>query len=321
MANNEDTNNSWYSKTYDADTFLKNVLTNSADVLAKTYDTDTFFKSLLGNIVDKPFWVKQALFLELRDDIKKMTSVELLDVLDKNDLLQLYVPTLSGLGKRVLQDVEYAKSLNLSVDMINLLQQMDGRKNVIDQCYTCCWTLKQFSSLIIDAEEKGFIQPIRSNQIINVFKYIADQIDIGTLLLKLNKISPDQLSFAGYTHQESQKAFTEEEDTTLEDVLIRLNYVNKDQLNSLLVLKKASEIIFENEAVTESKNSLELESLHESLEIMSSEKQVMQEQLEQVQPLIELKDRKIRELEEELQKYKEELDKYQKASKSIFSKL
>lgn len=321
MANNEEISNAWYSKSYDTDTFLKNVLVNSADVLGKSYDTDTFFKSLLGNIVDKPFWVKQALFLELRDDIKKMTSVELLDVLDKNDLLQLYVPALSTLGKKVLEDKEYAKSINLSLDTTTLLQQIDGKKNVIDQCYTCCWTLKQFSRLIIDAEEKGFIQPIRSSQIINVFKFIADEIDIGTLLLKLNKITADQLSFASYTHQESQKAFTDEENTTLEDVLIRLNYVGKDQLNSLLVLKKASEVIFENETVQAANKSLEIESLHESLEIMTSEKQIMQEQLEQVQPLIELKDRKIKELEEELAKYKEELLKYQQSSKSIFNKL
>lgn len=321
MANIDDKNSSWYAKTYDTDAFLKNILTNSADVLGKTYDTDTFFKTLLNNIVDKPFWVKQALFLELRDDIKKMTSVELLDVLDKNDLLQLYVPTLSTLGKRVLQDAEYAKSIHLSDDMTNLLQQMDGKKNVIDQCYTCCWTLKQFSVLIIDAEEKGYIQPIRSSQIINVFKYIADQMDIGTLLLKLNKITPDQLSFAGYTHQESQKAFMEEENTTLEDVLIRLNYVGKDQLNSLLVLKKASEVIFEQDVVRQANNKLELESLHESLEIISAEKQFMQDQLDQVKPLLDIKDRKIKELEEEIKKYKEELDKYQKSSKSIFDKL
>ncbi|MGD9581930.1 MAG: hypothetical protein AB7V50_11200, partial [Vampirovibrionia bacterium] len=276
---------------------------------------------LLGNIVDKPFWVKQAIFLELRDDIKKMTCVELLEVLDKNDLLQLYVPRLTSLGHKVLQDNDYANSLSLGVDMMTLIKNIDGKKNVIDQCYACSLTLKAFSNIIIDFEERGFVEPIRSSQIINVFKFIADRIDIGTLLLKLNKITADQLSFASYTHQEAQKAFIEEEDTSLEDILIRLNYVSKEQLNSLMLLKQASEIIFEFDNSTSKECCLELESLHESIEIITAEKQLMQEQLDDVKPLLESKDRKIKELEEEIKQYKEELLKYQKNSNSIFSKL
>ena len=74
----------WIGKTIDTDKLIKNIIP-SGDFLNKSFDTDSFFRSLVSSLTDKPFWVKQALFLELRDDIKRMTNVELLEALDKND--------------------------------------------------------------------------------------------------------------------------------------------------------------------------------------------------------------------------------------------
>lgn len=297
----------WYGKSYNTDKLIEKILPGG-ELLSKSYDPGGFFKKMVTNIKDKPFWVKQAIFLELRDDIRRMTSVELLEAIDKNDLLQLYVPMISVLGKKILMGEHSELMSGITVDHINFLKSIDGEKNVIDLCYANNITLKRFSEIIILTEEKGFTEQIRSNQIFNVFKYLANDIEIGDLLLKLNKITPDQLSFASFTLAESQKAFDGEDGTTFEDVLIRLNYVTKDQLNSLLVLKKASEIPFE--PITPA-CSEEIELMQENLDILVSEKQDLQKQLDTVKPLLDAKDRKIKELEEELQKYKTELDKCQ----------
>ncbi|MEW5820729.1 MAG: hypothetical protein AB1782_11100 [Cyanobacteriota bacterium] len=313
--NSQDT--PWYGKSYDTDHLIKKFIP-SGDLFNKTLDR-TFFRSLLENITEKPYWVKQAIYLELRDDIKQMTNVDLLEAIDKNDLLQLYVPKLSTLGKKCLEDKGYAASLQLSEIMKRFLYQVDGHKNVVELCCSNRWNLKQFADIIIEAEEKGFVEHIKSNQILNVFKYIADELDIGTLLVRLNKITPDQLSFAEFTMNESNKAFAGDEETTLEEVLIRVNYVTKDQLNSLLVLKKASTIV----AASEQNTQADVEVLQESLEIITSEKQKVEDQLKEFKPLLDAKDRRIKELEAELEKLKADLLKYQDSSGKggIFKKI
>lgn len=316
MSNDNSQQSSWYSKTYNTDAIISKLMSN--DILNKNYDAEGFFKHLIKSIVNKPLLVKQAIYLELRDDIRRMSSVELLEALDKNDLLQLYMPKVTLLGKKVIADRAYANSLNLSMEMIYFLQQIDGEKNVIDLCYANNWTLKHFASIIIKSEEMGFVEHIRSNQIINVFKYLADELDLCTLLVRLNKITEDQLSFALFSLDEMKKNFDDDK-TTVEDVLVRMNYITRDKINNILVLKKASELVFES---TTNECSEEMEVMQENLDIIMSEKQQIQKELEAFKPLLEAKDRRIKELEEELSKYKE-LNATNKnpANQSIFKKI
>lgn len=313
--NNGDT--PWLGRSYDTDKIFERII-SSSEFLNKSYDPSQFFKNLVNNITNKPYWVKQALFLELRDDIKRMTSIELLEAIDKNDLLQLYAPKTSSLGQKLINEPSFAASMNLSPMALSLIKQADGNKNVIDLCYDNKWPLKLFAQLIIEADSKGIIEEIRSKQILFIFKYIAEEISLSDLLVKLNKITIEQLSHASYTLNQSQSAFDSLESTSIEEVLVRLNYIDKEKLNSLLVLKQASEIVFEGS--NDPGSSLQLEGLQESINILASEKQMVEDQLQALQPLLEAKDRRIQELEEELEKYKIELSKCQKNT-SIMSKL
>lgn len=307
----------WLGRSYDTDRLFERII-SSSEFLNKTYDPGQFFKSLVNNITNKPYWVKQALFLELRDDIKRMTSIELIEAIDKNDLLQLYSPKVSALGKKILQDASFASTMNISPLVVSLMRQADGNKNVIDLCHDNRWSLKLFAQLIIEADSKGLIEEIRSRQILYIFKFLADQICMGDLLVKLNKITMEQLSHASFTLNQSQSAFDTIENTTIEEVLVRLNYIDKEKLNSLLVLKQASEVVFEGS--NDPETSLQLEGLQESINILASEKQIVEDQLHALQPLLEAKDRRIKELEQELEKYKNELLKCQK-NNGIMSKL
>lgn len=316
MADINDDSTPWYGKTVDTDNIIKQMLPQTdflkTEFLNKSYDTDTFFKHMLIGIINKPLWVKQAIYVELRDDIKKMSNVELLEALDKNDLLQLYIPALSHLGEKIISDKAYAQKLNLSYDLQYYLAKIDGIKNVIDLCYENNWTLKYFSQLTIQAEEMGFISEIRSNQIINLFQFIADRIDIGTLLVRLNKITPEQITFANFSLSEANKTFDDDK-ITLESVIVKLGYLSQDRINSLLLLKKASEIVF----------CADPEEVSEEMEILQENISIMAEELKNFRPLLEAKDRKIKQLEQEVQMYKEELQKLQENPNlmNVFKKL
>jgi hypothetical protein len=316
MTEPSDQNMPWYAKTYDTDNLFKKILP-SGDLLTRSYDPETFFKQMLKDIVNKPLWVKQAIYIELRDDIKHMSNLELLEALDKNDLLQLYTPRLSIIGHKIINEETFATKDNVSSEMLNFLQQLDGRKNVIDLCFLNNWTLKHFSEIIIQANDKGYIDPIKSKQILTLFEFIADHIDMATLFEKLNKITPEQVQFARFSISEMNKTFEVEGSSSLEEVLVRMNYISKEQVNSLLILKQASEKVFEHPATG---MSMELEALQENLEFLTNEKERIEEQIKTFKPLLVAKDKQIKALEEELNKYKSLYEK-EKQSNNFLKKL
>jgi hypothetical protein len=306
----------WYAKSYDTDSMIKKILPDGK-LLTKHYDAEGFFKNIVESIISKPLWVKQAIYIELRDDIKNKSSLELIEALDKNDLLQLYTPVRSVLGHKIFNENDFASNNNVSPEMVNLLSHIDNRKNVIDLCYANQCTLKHFSELIIEAHENGYIENIRSKQIFAIFNYLAGQIDIGQLLVKLNKITPEQLSFANYSISEMNKTFEVSETNTLEEVLIRMNYIDKDRINSLLLLKEASEIKFEKlDDITKP----DIDLMQENMDILTIEKARIEAELEAYKPLMESKDRRIKELEQELLEYKKLYQEAQKSS-GFFNKL
>lgn len=317
MENNSKQDSPWYAKSYDTDRLVQKIMPSGKNILTKNYDAEGFFKNALGPIINKPLWVKQAIYLELREDIKKLSSIDLLEELDKNDLLQLYVPRLSIIGMKIVNEKEFAKSQNISVDIMMFLKSIDNKKNVIDLCEANQQSLKQLSKAIIISEENGFIEPIRSNQIISIFKFIADKLDIGDLAVRLNLVTAEELSFARFSISEMNKTFDIGESTKIEDILVRMNYISKEQLANILLLKEASDLIFENQMKN---TSPEMEILQENIDMLLYEKSKVEEELKAVQPLIASRDRRIRELEEELNKYKQLCENNQQ-NKSFFNKL
>lgn len=304
MTNINEETTSWMGKTIDTDAFVKQII--YSEFLNKSYDTDTFFKNLLERLLTKPIWVKQAIYMELRDDIKKISNLELLETLDKSDLLQLYIPIRSEFGEKVLADNEYIQSLNLSRDILIFLKRINGIKNVIDICYESSWTLKYVSQLIIQAEELGLIVEIRSKQILNLFNYIADNIDLGSLLIRMNKLTVEQLTTANCLISKESKT-QNDENNCLEAILINLGYITGAEINNLMLLKKASEMLFTDEP---QRPSEEIEILHENISIMS-------EAIKNFRPLLEAKNRKIKQIEAELKLYKQEMEKLQQNKQSF----
>lgn len=307
----------WYNKPYDTDKIVKGLM-HDGSLLNKHIDAEGFFKDIIKGLVNKPLWIKQAIYFELREDIKSMTNLELLESIDKNDLLQLYVPQLSILGKTTLRE---GTGDPIVLDFVRMI---DGRKNVIDVCFENGWTLKNFAEMIIHAEEMGYIEKIRSSQVLNVFKYVAEQMDICTLLVKLEEITPEQYSFAQFSLSEMNRTFDIKQDASIEDVLVRMNYITKDQLNSLLILKEASVIEY-NQSTSSIQDSQVILELQENIDELAFEKHQVELELETVRPMLEARDRKIKDLEEQLKTQKDMFEQLKISSEAkkggIFDKL
>ena len=253
------------ARSYDTDKFLKQLIPFT-EILNKSYDTDSFFRSLIKNLTDKPLWVKQAIYIELRDNIQRMSDMELLNAIDKNDLLQLYVPRLSIVGVKIAKYVNNPQSVNLSDDILNFLKQIDGVRNVIDLCYINKCSLKFFAQLIISLEEEGYIEHFRSDQISNIFRYLADEMDIASLMLRIRKINTVQLAKIRDKHE--SMVILNGPNFKLEDTIVSMNIIDKEFLSNLLVLKEGSDVVF---LPAEDSKGLKIEQLHEDFQLMSAE--------------------------------------------------
>lgn len=309
----------WYSKSYDTNQLFSPFISED-NILNKKYDTDSMFSRLVGEYLNKPLWVKQAIYLEMRDDIKRMSDIELLEELDKNDLLQLYIPTLTTLGINIVKSDNYATQFGISSEEKVVLSTINGQRNVIDLCITHEISLKDLAKFIIKCYENGILYKIRSNRIVYLLKYLADYISFGEYLVKTGKITENQLYEANKKVEEMEKAFGDTSDEGLVNVLTRLGYIQEDVINNLLVLKKASLLQLED-SLNGAPTSKEMASLQESIDILIDQKNSLEGELEAYKNIIDAKDEKIKLLEDEISRYKQELETALKSNKSFLSKL
>ena len=317
VENANNTKKSWYSKTYDTNALLEKVLPKNT-ILNKTYDTDSLFKGIVEDLTNKPLWIKQAIYLELRDNIKQMSSIDLLEELDKNDLLQLYVPTLTTLGKSVCNNDELAVKFNLTLEQKSLLKSVNGIQNIVDLCMTNNITLQKIAAIILKSFDDGFINQVKSIKIKYLLQYISGEIDPGKYLLKTEKISDAQLKEAQQKWEKLKDTFDDPEEQCLEEFLANLGYVDKSEVNRLLVIKQASTTQFDSSVVSSKQRTA---SLQQDIDILIEEKNSLEQDIQTFQDIIKAKNEKISHLESELKQCKNNLEDLKKQKSSFFSKL
>lgn len=209
----------------------------ASDVSGKKFSN---FSKLQKLILDLPFWVKQILYIELRNDIKTYTDITKLDNKVKEDLVQSYVLTPSPLGKIYIQrrTTAFTPPQNINPNHKALLKSLGLRKTIIEICQENRWSLIQCSQIIVECIENGLVEPISNNNISNIVYYISGRIRLGEYLLRNNKLSLDQVDKALYT----QKEITEQvgKKTRIGELLVNLGYINESDKEEILNLKENS---------------------------------------------------------------------------------
>lgn len=203
----------------------------------KKYSNITKLQKLILNL---PFWVKQTLYIELRDDIKKYTDVTKLDNKTKEDLVQSYVLTPSSLGRLYIQrkTSSFTPPQNIDPKHRSLLKSLGLKKTILEVCQENSWSLIQCSKIIVECIEQGLIEPISNNNISNIVYYISGRIRLGEYLLRNNKLSLDQVDKALYTQKEISEQIGEK--TKIGELLVNLGFINESDKEEILNLKENS---------------------------------------------------------------------------------
>jgi hypothetical protein len=183
----------------------------------------------------------------MRHDLESSMSKATLDAFSPEHTLQLWLPEVTRHGQMELEQ----PSGQFEQGILRLLQLARFQKNVVNITILNNWSLEQSSRYLLHCIDKELIAPPRSAVIMGTIEYLAGKTRLGEYLVKINRLSVEQLDQALRTQKAIQEAMGER--TGLANVLINLGYIKREDSEGILFLKEESKKTFQaNSMGTES---------------------------------------------------------------------
>ncbi|MBX2859958.1 MAG: hypothetical protein KTR14_01895 [Vampirovibrio sp.] len=199
---------------------------------------NTSFEVIMSQIGKLPLWIKQVIFAQLRQELETTLAKSTLDAYGYDDNLQLFKPPLTHTGRKELE----VPSGKCSPGLLKLLSVAGQDKSVINICITNNWTLEQCCIYLLEAMQKQYISTPASGIVESTIQYLANKIRLGEYLVKIGRLSVEQLDQALRTQSYIEDSLGER--TGIANVLINLGYINKQDSEGILFLKEESKKSF-----------------------------------------------------------------------------
>ncbi|MEB3245685.1 MAG: hypothetical protein VKJ06_06850 [Vampirovibrionales bacterium] len=190
---------------------------------------------LMAQIDTLPLWVKQVVYAELRSEMERHFVRKTLETFNKDNLLPLYVPSLTPHG---LKNVS-SPDPGLSLPMHRLLCLSQQKTTVVNMCITEQWSLAECSKLILEALKQTLLNVPASPIVYATIEYLSGTIRLGNYMVKIGRITVHQLDEALRTQHYISEAMGEK--TGIANVLINLGYITKEDAEGILFLKSESQ--------------------------------------------------------------------------------
>ncbi len=179
-------------------------------------------------------WGKQVLYALLRQELESSMAKTTMDSFSHEDLLPLYRPQLTHAGTRELD----SNTGKVSTGTLKLLKLSQQNKTVIDICMSSAWTLEQCAIYLLEAMDKELALRPNSGIVMGTINYLANRIRLGEYLVKIGRLSVEQLDQALRTQRYIEESLGEK--TGIANVLINLGYINKLDSEAILFFKEES---------------------------------------------------------------------------------
>ena len=194
----------------------------------------TVFDTLMQQLGALPLWVKQVLYAQLKHELEATLSKATLEAFGEEHTLQLWVPEITRHG---MSELEHPTG-QFDQSVLRLLHMTRYKKNVVTITVLNNWSLEQCSVVLGKAVQHELISPPRSVIITGTIDYLTGQTRLGEYLVKINRLSIEQLDQALRTQRAIEEAMGER--TGIANVLINLGYIKKEDSEAILFLKEES---------------------------------------------------------------------------------
>ena len=212
------------------DTPVEPAIAFSSSMPTITYD------NLLQLTSHLPLLTKQSLYVLLRRSLESRLSPHTLEKMDADNLLQFWLPQLTHIGMQTIQQLNDTNQT--SHPLYRLLRCAKAKQNVSQICIYNGWTLYQGCMLLQQACEKEWLIPSPSNLVMSAVHFITDQVRLGEFLLRLGKVTAEQLDQALKTQQYAWEVMGQR--SAIGNILMNLGYVTRNDIEGILLLKQES---------------------------------------------------------------------------------
>lgn len=240
-------------------------------------------KTLSNKITELPLWIKQIFYIELKEELESAVTKNILDLIHKDNCVQLYLPKITFEGKKEIE----SKSGNFPPYIYDLLESISKGKNIIEISVENNWCLVETSSYFINAVNSGLIQNPEISGIQGSFLYLSGHIRIGEYFVKLGKITIEKLDDALRIQKYLEEATDDK--MGLREVLINFGFVTKEDVDGILLLKEEGKKRFIPDKLVNTDNineNTELVKLSEQISLLIRENNQLKEQIRQILNII-----------------------------------
>lgn len=190
------------------------------------------FKAFIQEIFDLPLWIKQIIYMELKEQFESSAVNCCLDASRKSDCLQLFIPKLTYSGKKELEK----KTKSFNENMYLFLEGVFQNTSVVEICIKNNWNLSECSKYFLEAINASLVIPPSSPFIKGTALYLSGQIRLGEYFVKINKITIEQLDEALRKQKMIEEAFGDR--PGLAEILVDLKFLTKTDTEAILLIKE-----------------------------------------------------------------------------------
>lgn len=222
-------------------------------------------KNILNSFIEKlkefPLWIKQVIFLYLYQDLSKDISDDFITKKEE-DLLHLYVPSLSYIGKTELEE----RAKGLEPNLYTFLSCLDEGMSIMEIALNKFWTLEEVCKYFLAAVDIDLIKAPVPTNITAMAGFMAGRYRTGEYFKRVGKINVDQLEL---TIRKQKELVEQGQKVKIAQVMIDLGFITKKDTESLIIIKEEAKkrfildtsIIPEGVANTDNKYLAEIDEL------------------------------------------------------------
>jgi hypothetical protein len=196
---------------------------------AKTGNT---FKQVIKDIFSMPVWLKQIIFLELKDEFDRSGVKNYLGNMTKDNCFQLYIPKLTYSGKKEVEKRVKA----LSKEVYSILEGAFQDMSILEIAVSNNWNFHECSTHFLAAVDNELVSAPSSSLVRGTALYMSGRIRLGEYFVKIDKISMAQLNEALKKQKDIEEALGDR--PGLADIFIEMGFLTKEDTEGILYLKK-----------------------------------------------------------------------------------
>ncbi len=191
-------------------------------------------KNILNAFIEKlkafPLWIKQVIFLYLYKDLKETTSDDFIET-NEEDMLNLFVPTLSYVGRTELEE----RAKGFEPNLYTFLECVESEMSLLEVALNNFWTLEETCKHFLAAVDADLIKAPIPPKIIAMAGFMAGRYRTGEYFKRVGKINVDQLELT----IRRQKELTDQgQKAKIAQIMIDLGFVTEKDTHALMIIKE-----------------------------------------------------------------------------------